>query len=327
MFPAIAHQGKSGHPFPGQCLLYVEHALGIPSFVFLVQYVASEVAVGHASVQYDAGGACHAPLCEDVERGEAAVHDVSERGVEDVVVIVEAVLFYASVRYGLHETGTQHQFLIVEAVGEPHAVRLLYLQVFVAVGEGGRFRTVHIGVEIGNAGSRYAHVVRGPDVLARLEGVGDGGRGYEAAVVLPEVLPVPVMVAYVLPGVLVSHSSLGRPFLPAVVALHVGRPYLVAVLVVGAAQRIEHLVSVRHGVVVHVAGATSEGILHTIVQGAVTGHLVHHVRLHDVFLRVLPAIAVAVAGKAGGEGTAVCRLELVSLRVLGGRAETCLIYE
>ena len=109
----------------------------------------------------------------------------------------------------LSEVNVHHQLRGERVNNESEVVRLLHVEVAVSVG----YRrivhaTLNVGVKIGDAGARDAHVVGQSDVLRGCEVVGQAGRGHEVAVVCMEVGAVAEHILHALPGVLVAHTGL-----------------------------------------------------------------------------------------------------------------------
>ena len=162
-------------------------------------------------------------------------------------------------------------------------MRLLRVEVGVAIRQRGRVAAVHVRVEIAYARARYPHAVVHADVHARREAIAQARAWHEHAIVFLEVVAAAQLVFHVLPGVFIPASHHRTKLSPLRLPLSVSGEYALRVLVFHAVARVERLRAVAgHVVILRVGLVEPVDELGSEVEGVLSAERLREVGLQGV---------------------------------------------
>ena len=159
---------------------------------------------------------------------------VAVGGVQQVVVIVEAVLRDGVIHKVMMQVQVHHQLRCKGIVNQRYVMSLLYIQVGVTVAQCNGVGLINVWVQVRDTRARDAHVVGKTEVRTLRDGVLHAGCWNQATVTGTEVLTVTQVVLYILPSVLVAQTCLETELTKVAYILAITGQDRVLVLVVGA---------------------------------------------------------------------------------------------
>ena len=139
---------------------------------------------------------------------------VAVSGVQQIVVVVEAVLRDGVVNKIVVQVQIHHQLRCKQVVNQRYVVSLLYIQIWITIEQCYWVRLVNVWVQVRDTRTTYAHVVGKPQITTRAEVVLHAGCWNQTSVACAEVIAVAQMVFHILPGVLVAQTSLKSELVP-----------------------------------------------------------------------------------------------------------------
>ena len=136
------------------------------------------------------------------------LYHIAIGGVHDVVLIVEAVLRDGVIRKVMVQVQVHHQLRSEHIIYQRYVVGLLHVEVRITIADGDRIASVDIGVQVRDTRTRDTHIVSQSEVATCRDGVLQTGCRHQVAILLLKVVALTQMVLHILPGVLITQTSL-----------------------------------------------------------------------------------------------------------------------
>ena len=251
---------------PRQGLLQPYECRCLPGVLLLAELVGTHVAVIEATVKEYACIGRQGIVYERVEVGPSAAHNVAVGGVQYAVGVHERILLYLVVGKCFAQSKVYHELRSKGIEHKIDLVALFHVEVWIAVSEHCRRRTVDVRVEERNSGTRYAHVVVHADIHRSSDVVSEACRRNQIAIVLLEVIALSKYEFHVLPCMFVACSSLCTELAQRELILYVRCQYALCVLVVYAVVAVEDLFAVYYVIELRVGSVSSANELGTCIK-------------------------------------------------------------
>ena len=260
------HDVEAQAELPRKRLLVACHHIGLPPGRMHRDLRTLQVGVRDAAVEVEACLGAGVPVEVGIQTRLLALDDIPVGRVQQILVVVEAILRDTVSGEALPEGEVEHPLRRVVIINQIQVVHFLAIQIRVAIGQRRRVGLIHIRIQVGDARPADAHIISQAEVLPLVEPEGEIGAGHQIPIIEPEILRQAEARLHVLPRMLVTHSGGQRKAAHLSLIFGVGRKDVILMLVVQAIRLVPDLLLAEDIVIVRPRGIVAQDVFQPCIQ-------------------------------------------------------------